>query len=354
MIGIDLFSGAGGMSLGARWAGVDVKIAVELSSSAAQTYAINHPDTITINGDLQHIKGILSGRIERGPVVLFGGPPCQAFSTSNQRTRGPSNDKNLLYRDFLKLARHLLPKFIVFENVPGILESHSKIYVVDLERALRRLGYTISSGVLNAVEFGVPQNRKRFFLIGVRDGKPIELPSGSSKDPITVNDALHDLPSLTVGADICRLPYRSVAASAYAKKMRGRKAEATGNLVSINAAYVVKRYGYIPQGGNWSDIPSKLMRNYADRTRCHTGIYHRLDPNEPSVVIGNFRKNMLIHPYENRGLSVREAARLQSFPDWYQFCGTIGLQQQQVGNAVPPLLAKAVFKALMANRSAVG
>lgn len=339
------------MSLGARWAGVDVQVAVELSGAAARTYAANHPDTITINGDVQHIRGILSGRIGREPLVLFGGPPCQAFSTSNQRTRGPGNEKNLLYRDFLKLARHFQPQCIVFENVPGILESHSKAYVIDLERALKRLGYSITSGVLNAADFGVPQNRKRFFLIGTLNGQAVALPRQRLKQQITVEDALHDLPSLVVGADVCKLPYKAVATSSYAKKMRGRGSEATGNLVSTNSAYVVKRYRHIPQGGNWSDIPGRLMRNYADRTRCHTGIYHRLDPNEPSVVIGNFRKNMLIHPYEDRGLSVREAARLQSFPDWYQFYGTIGLQQQQVGNAVPPLLAKAVFKAILSGQS---
>ena len=110
---------------------------------------------------------------------------------------------------------------------------------------------------------------------------------------------------------------------------------------------ILERYKYIPQGGNWENIPNRLMKNYADKSRCHTGIYRRLKEDEPSVVIGNYRKNMLIHPTEDRGLSVREAARLQSFPDWFKFKGTIGSQQQQVGNAVPPLLAKAVFTSLM-------
>ena len=109
----------------------------------------------------------------------------------------------------------------------------------------------------------------------------------------------------------------------------------------------MRRYPHVPQGGNWENIPARLMENYANRTRCHEWIYRRLSVDEPSVVIGNYRKNMLIHPTQDRGLSVREAARLQSFPDTFAFQGSIGLQQQQVGNAVPPLLAKAVFNSIL-------
>jgi DNA (cytosine-5)-methyltransferase 1 len=131
--------------------------------------------------------------------------------------------------------------------------------------------------------------------------------------------------------------------------MRGKLKLCSGHIVTQNKDYIIDRYKYIKQGENWKSIPDDLMDNYTNSSRCHSGIYHRLCDNEPSVVIGNYRKNMLIHPWENRGLSVREAARLQSFPDWYQFCGGIGYQQQQVGNAVPPLLAKEVFKSILMN-----
>lgn len=347
MIGIDLFAGAGGMALGATWAGVDVKIALELNAAAANTHSTNHPGCLTIQGDARFVTRLLNGRPAREKLVVFGGPPCQAFSTSNQKTRGPANDKNLLYKDFLKFIAALKPEWIVFENVPGILESHSKTYVNDIEICLKRMGYGTSLGVLNAAHFGVPQNRKRFFVIGALNQDAPHLPVGKANLAVSVGDAISDLPVLQNGASESFLPYQSSPSSPYAKKLRRSRLGCENNLVSDNASYVVDRYKHIPQGGNWQDIPARLMTNYADRQNCHTGIYHRLREDLPSVVIGNFRKNMLIHPTQDRGLSVREAARLQSFPDWYRFEGSIGQQQQQVGNAVPPLLAKAVFSTIM-------
>ncbi len=292
---------------------------------------------------MRHINGLSNFKGRSNELVVFGGPPCQAFSTSNQRTRGPGNDRNFLFRDFLKFVQVQNPDWIVFENVPGILEKGSISYVHEIEKKLKKLGFKLSSGVLNAADFGVPQHRKRFFILGSRNHDTPDLPSKPNSSSVSVDDAFDDLPVLKNGADVCVLPYRAPASSAYAKKMRGKRSHCSNNLVSDNSTLVTSRYKYIPQGGNWSDIPRDMMTNYADPTRCHTGIYHRLEGRKPSVVIGNFRKNMLIHPTQDRGLSVREAARLQSFPDWYEFVGTIGLQQQQVGNAVPPLLAKAVF-----------
>lgn len=346
-MGIDLFSGAGGMSLGARWAGVDVRVAVELNPWAARTYARNHPTCVVIRGDMRFISEVLVHR--REDLILFGGPPCQGFSTSNQRTRGPSNNENWLYREFLKLVKALMPEWVVFENVPGMLESHGRSFVNDIRESLKQLGFATSSGVLNAADFGVPQNRKRLFIIGAR-GRPVpELPPPNVSKHTPVREAISDLPKLKNGADVSVLGYFGNAKSAYARKMRGKRQKCANHLVSNNADYIIQRYGYIPQGGNWEDIPARLMTNYANRSRCHTGIYHRLHDDQPSVVIGNFRKNMLIHPSQNRGLSVREAARLQSFPDGYVFEGSIGLQQQQVGNAVPPMLAKAIFQAVLSS-----
>jgi len=199
---------------------------------------------------------------------------------------------------------------------------------------------------LCASEFGVPQIRSRFFVVASRQKVKHILPKRKVKKPVTVRQALSDLPDLSNGANTDFLVYPRTPRFKYAKSMRNGEDGSTNHLVTMNAPHIIERYEHIPQGGNWEDIPQKLMKNYKDRSRCHTGIYRRLREDRPSVVIGNYRKNMLVHPTQNRGLSVREAARLQSFPDWYEFKGSIGFQQQQVANAVPPLLAKAVFDSI--------
>lgn len=166
---------------------------------------------------------------------------------------------------------------------------------------------------------------------------------------MTVADAINDLPVLKTGDNIPKAPYtQSISkCSEYAKMMRKKSKYSIQNEVSLNSDLIIERYKHIRQGHNWRDIPEKLMMNYKDKTRCHSGIYKRLKSDEPSVVISNYRKMMLIHPTQHRGLSVREAARLHSFPDDYFFEGPISHIQQQIGNAVPPLLAKAIFNQIL-------
>jgi len=354
LIGVELFAGAGGMSLGAKWAGIDVKVAVEIKSSACLTFAKNHPTTKLLSQDIRDVIKIELPKRD-APLVLFGGPPCQGFSTSNQRTRSRTNPTNWLFVEFLRVVDLLRPEWLVFENVAGIVHTERGYFVGRLERHLKTRGYKISSALLNAADFGVPQRRTRFFLIAARDQIPPSLSTPKSPMPLrTVKDAIWDLPVLRNGSSIDVRPYRTKVNSAYSAALRGDKEICSGHLVSKNADEIIARYPHIPPGGNWKDIPDNLMRSYFDKSRCHTGIYRRLSASEPSVVLGNFRKNMLIHPTQNRGLSVREAARLQSFPDDYEFCGSIGLQQQQVGNAVPPLLAKAVFSVIATPRAEQG
>ena len=335
------------MSTGAAQAGIKVAFAVEQERNAAAAYRANHPTCEVFADDIRKLAGRDLRNIAHGydPTIVFGGPPCQGFSYSNTRTRTLDNPNNWLFEEFLRVVKVVLPDFVVLENVQGIVNTAKGVFLRTILDRFDNLGYFVNHGILHALQFGVPQRRSRFFLIASRT-RAIPLPNPKEDEPITVHDAIDDLPVLQTGASISVLPYGHDRPSQYARSLRGSRSSTSGHLVTKNSDAIVTRYRSVPPGGNWMDIPADLMRNYKDRTRCHTGIYHRLRGDQPAVVIGNYRKNMLIHPTQARGLSVREAARIQSFPDSYHFSGTIGFQQQQVANAVPPLLAKAVFEQL--------
>lgn len=343
--GIDIFSGAGGMSLGAISAGVDIVCAIDNNANAAKTFQKNHPATEFILGDIREIN---SSQIKKDDIfVVFGGPPCQGFSTSNTKTRNDDNPNNQLFLEFLRFVEDIKPSWFVFENVEGITNFNNGKTLEVIRQRFQDLGYKTSDTVLYASDYGVPQHRNRFFMVGNRLGLDFDFPT-KFNSIITVADAISDLPELNNGDKISSASYKKVAnLSKYAKLMRKSSGKATQNFVSQNNDYVIERYKHIKQGQNWRAIPDELMRNYADKNNCHSGIYRRLDSSKPSVVISNYRKNMLIHPYDDRGLSVREAARLQSFPDDFEFEGTLMHIQQQIGNAVPPLLAEAIFKQII-------
>jgi DNA (cytosine-5)-methyltransferase 1 len=344
MQGVDLFCGAGGMSIGAGMSGVNILHAVENDPHAAATFKLNHKNTNLLVKDIRKVNSSeLFGINPQEPLVLFGGPPCQGFSTSNQTTRSKDNENNWLYKEYVRLVSELRPDWVVFENVKGLIETESGYFLDAVLSDFKKLGYTTNHFVLNSSDYGVPQKRNRLFIIGNLHGIEASRPVITAKKPITVKDAIADLPDLENGHSLDLMAYGTMPESVYAHKMRKTRSKCSSNLVTRNAAHIIERYKHIPQGGNWENIPKHLMGNYADVSRCHTGIYRRLKADEPSVVIGNFRKNMLVHPWQDRGLSVREAARLQSIPDSIQFSGSIGFQQQQVGNLVPPLLAKAIF-----------
>lgn len=338
---IDIFSGAGGMSLGAIMAGIEINIAIEKNQSAAETFKTNHPETEVICDD---IKNVDNNQLNTGRnyFVLFGGPPCQGFSISNTKTRNDDNSNNILFNEFIRLVDEIKPTWFVFENVEGIISFGKGKVLTELRRRFSELGYKIDDKVLLASDYGVPQKRHRFFMVGNKLDIDFVFPEKHKKE-INIKQAISDLPSLQNGCLLDELPYKKGVISDYAKLMRKNSKVSKQNYVSKNKDYVIERYKYIGVGENWKSIPSPLMSNYSNTSNCHSGIYRRLHPEKPSVVIANYRKNMLIHPYEDRGLSVREAARIQSFPDDFIFKGTLSEQQQQIGNAVPPLLAKAIF-----------
>jgi DNA (cytosine-5)-methyltransferase 1 len=346
-IGIDIFSGAGGLSLGAESAGIKIGFAVEKDASAAKTFGRNHPGVKVLCEDITKINP-KSHIGSASPFIVFGGPPCQGFSHSNTKTRSDKNSNNKLFFEFVRFVDDLQPEWFLFENVEGITNYNQGNTVLKIKECFREIGYDTTEAVLYASDYGVPQHRNRFFMVGNRMGVSFEFPQ-KHNTKVNVQEALADLPVLVNGDSFpiaqYTLPVSDI--SDYAAKMRANSVTPLQNFVSRNQDYVIERYKHIKQGENWKAIPSELMANYANTSNCHSGIYKRLDANKPSVVISNYRKNMLIHPFQDRGLSVREAARLQSFPDSFIFEGPLSHIQQQIGNAVPPLLAEAIFKKIL-------
>ncbi|RKO69240.1 DNA cytosine methyltransferase [Sphingobacterium puteale] len=343
---VDIFSGAGGMSIGAEMAGINIKFAVEKNEHAADTFKFNHPNVEVLKKDITDVNPL---EYVKEPVfVVFGGPPCQGFSTANTKTRNSSNKNNYLFEEFLRFVKQLKPLWFVFENVEGITTYEDGNTIKTIKSLFDKVGYVTTEKVLCASDYGVPQDRNRFIMVGNRIGVEFEFPE-KLRNKVTVGEALFDLPELSNGDQFYELPYlKSIDESPdYVKQMRGATDFAKQNFVSRNKEYVLERYRYIGPGQNWKAIPNHLMENYANKNNCHSGIYKRLHPDKPSVVISNYRKNMLIHPFKDRGLSVREAARLQSFPDNFIFKGSLSHIQQQIGNAVPPLLAKAIFEQII-------
>lgn len=348
-IGVDIFSGAGGLSLGAEMAGIQVVFAVERDINAAKTYKCNHANTDVLCDDIRNINPMDYLKGNEDVFIVFGGPPCQGFSLSNTKTRSIDNPNNSLFEEFVRFVRELNPQWFLFENVEGIISFENGKILEAIRTCFKKMGYKVENKVLVASDYGVPQHRNRFIMVGNRLGIDFQFPH-KKNEMVTVEEAIGDLPDLLNGQNIEELPYKCSfeEASEYARLMRVKTKQSLQNYVSRNADYVLERYSYIKQGENWQAIPEELMQNYTNRNNCHSGIYRRLRADKPSVVISNYRKNMLIHPYQNRGLSVREAARLQSFPDDFIFHGKLSFIQQQIGNAVPPLLAKVVFDKILA------
>lgn len=342
---VDIFSGAGGMSIGSIMAGIKPVLAVEFDKHAAKTYETNHPEVKVLAHDIKTVNPL--EHTKKNPFILFGGPPCQGFSVANTKTRNLDNQNNWMFKEYLRFVKDLEPDWFLFENVVGFKSFDKGKFAIEVEQELKNLGYQTNSTVLNASDFGVPQDRKRFFIVGHRKDKgaiEFDFTTLKKKKRVSVGEALADLPVLKNGDKLPESDYKHEALHPYTRIMRRKSKTAIQNFVTESKPHIVGRYRAIKQGENWKAAERKgLLNTYSSTKHTHSGIYKRLEANKPAVTIANYRKSMLIHPHEDRGLSLREAARLQSFPDHFIFQGTLSFQQQQVGNAVPPLLAKAIF-----------
>lgn len=346
---IDLFAGAGGMSLGFKNAGFNILFANDIDSACKETYNQNFKNIPYLLKDIRtlQLNDIITACGTDKIDVVVGGPACQGFSLANSKTRNADNPKNNLVFEFIRIVNAIRPKWFIMENVEGLISINEGSFQNALIENFNCKGYDVKFIPLCAADYGVPQKRKRVFFIGNRMGCEIKAPKikyGLEKQPyITVNEALSDLPLIhnkSSGFEIC--DYASKPQNKYQTKIRSRSKKVYNHIITKSSELVLKRYSNIPAGKNWSALPDELKSNCVLATGGHSYLYKRLNPAQPASTIANFRKAMLIHPFENRGLSIREAARLQSFNDCFKFLGGIGSQQQQLANVVPPLLAQAV------------
>ena len=380
---IDLFSGVGGITQGFHWAGFKTVIANEYDPSIAESYKVNFPKTKMIIGDIRDLdfSNIMSdNNIKPGEIdVIAGGPPCQGFSMAN-RKRIEGDERNLLFLEFVRAVRVFQPKCFLIENVMGMtaekvaIKSKDKNVIDSMTEYFDNLGYHISFKKFKSEEHGVPQMRRRVIVIGTRlkhkfddlthfrvgnlkkeflskeeIGKVKDLQhtlfdealDGSLKHPITVWEAISDLPQFEDGDGEEIMDYISSPNNTYQEIMRNGSEVVTNHISTPHSKEVIKRMKLVKQGQNFKNLPKELQTK-----SIHSGAYGRLSSDYMSPTITTRfdtpSTGRVTHPYSNRTITVREAARLQSFPDTFKFIGNRTSQGKQVGNAVPPLVAKAI------------
>ena len=365
---IDLFAGCGGLSLGFEMAGFNIPLAIEKDEWAAKTYSYNHPDTKVITQDITQIfnfNALLPSIIKIDGII--GGPPCQGFSLSGNRDK--NDPRNSLFMDFVRFVKHYNPNFFVMENVSGILsmitkngESVKNLILKEFDVA----GYNVEIFQLNAAEFGVPQSRVRVFFIGLRKDinynvEEIE-PRGFlfGKEQITIENAIMDLPQLNAGEGFEESFYDTKPVTPYQKWARKKCLKLHNHVSMRHTSRLIERFSHIGYGQSVADVDEEFQqRQRGNATKISGKVYSQNNmrpfPNRPSPTIPASFQSNFIHPYLNRNYTAREGARLQSFPDYYVFLGkrtTMSWeknlsQYQQIGNAVPPLLAKAIAEKIM-------
>ena len=357
---IDLFCGAGGLTEGLRQAGFYVLAGNDSDDAAGETFAATHKDARFLSGPVQQITsvGLLKAAgVRRGHLdCLVGGPPCQAFSVYNHK-RGMYGERSQLFKEYLRLVDGLNPRWVVMENVTGMTSANGGAAVHAILSGLTSLGYDVGYRILRAEDYGVPQARRRVVFIGNRDGTPIVWPEkthGEGLTPVTtIRDAIGDLPTLVNSEDLGVLPYACEASGDYQRMLRRGSTNVHNHAAPRLAPINIERMKYIPQGGNWRDIPFDFLPEGMKRARRydHTTRYGRMTWDGLSCTIltkCDLHWGAYIHPEQDRAITVREAARIQSFPDWFHFRGSRTDQYVQVGNAVPPLLGRRIGQAILA------
>lgn len=361
---IDLFAGCGGLSTGFEMAGYTIPLAVEKDLWASDTYKYNHPNTKVITEDITKITDLQSllpdSKIKIDGII--GGPPCQGFSLSGNRDK--KDPRNSLFMEFVRFVQYFNPKFFVMENVTGILSMKTKSNQLVKDVILSEFsasGYNVEIFTLNAAEFGVPQSRIRVFFIGLRNDieydkekiRPKGFLFGSKQ--VTIEQAIMDLPQIEAGegTEICK--YNTKPQNKYQKWIRGNTKEIHNHIAMRHTARLIDRFSHIRYGESVADVDTEFQqRKRGNASEISGKVYSQNNmrpfPDKPSPTVPASFQSNFVHPFLNRNYTAREGARLQSFPDSYVFMGkrtTMSWeknlsQYQQIGNAVPPLLAKAI------------
>ncbi len=357
---LDLFSGVGGLSYGFEHSDVfQVAAANEILRPMAEAYRLNHPNVVMFEGDIHDLdrsalksRGIEPKKIE----VIVGGPPCQAYSTVGKRLL--DDPRGALFQEYYRLLRDLRPKIFIFENVKGLVSMNQGELLPTIVKLFETLDYKVQFRVLNAADYGAPQIRERVIIVGTLPGINFQFPDPSHGAPLsianqfpnslvpwlTLRDAISDLPP--IGAGESSLDYSSEPANAFQREMR---LNAPKILLDHNAASHNKQLldliRRIPEGGSPRDIPEQYRPKSG-----FANTYCRLWWDRPSTTVtrnlGTPSSSRCIHPKADRGLTTREGARIQCFPDSYQFFGSRSERNLQIGNAVPTRLSTALSRAL--------
>lgn len=374
---IDLFCGAGGLTQGLKMAGYKVTLALDLDKDSCETYKTNHPEVHVEHGSIIDYEPARIAELAGGQVdLVVGGPSCQGFSTAGRRNGWvrPEDERNQLWEHMLAVVAELKPQAFLMENVPGMVYWKEGHFGAKILAAFEDLGYAVDKDILLAADFGVPQRRRRLFIVGLLGTERFEFPetthmggwrrdtlhlwekrrvAGGKERHLTVWDAIADLPPIDTGPGLSEDTYLADRATPFTRWIRGGETTLHDHEISVLSEHHLALIRHVPQGGTWRDIPPHLLPERfmgGMRRTDSTNLIGRLDPRLPSYTIntqfGNVTTGCFTHPYEDRSLSVREGARLQTFFDSYKFVGTISSRCRQIGNAVPPLLGAVLASAI--------
>ena len=356
---LSLFAGAGGCTLGFKRTGFDVKLGLDIGDDATSTYQTNFPETDVVKGDVGNVSSDwLLERLDLEPGeldFLIGGPPCQGFSSAGRSFW--DDPRNQLLKHYIRILEDIQPKWFLMENVEGLLTAQESQYITEAARKFVEAGYTIRIHKLYSNWYGLPQKRKRIFIVGNSGGVNFEFPNpthhgvSAISPPLSIMDAISDLPQPTKG-EPKQLNYGKPPENDYQRELRHK--HVTEHSYTAVSDTLKKRIKHLESGQSMQDLPEELQHDSFDRRssrRVKDGTptekrggapsgLKRLEPDKPSLTITGGSDSEFVHPVQDRFLTLRESARIQSFPDWFDFRGSKTSKQQQIGNAIPPLIAE--------------